>query len=234
MSLRRRRPTRTSRSPAACRSSSTTSATRTTPRRSGRRATSSPGARASRPAATSPRTWSSTSSRRSRAAGTSPAWPPPAPRATVPAGGGTPIITCRTTGRSGLRLRDAWVDVRFTKEGNPGAFFLRAGQEKRPYSRYELTSSTNLPSIERGGRPGPPDPGLQRHLRRRGLPLARRRREPPVRVQAQRPPARHGQGRGLQRPGREPQRRQQQEELRGAGHGLGHAEARRRRVLVRP
>ena len=26
----------------------------------------------------------------------------------VPAGGGTPIITCRTTGRSGLRLRDAY------------------------------------------------------------------------------------------------------------------------------
>jgi hypothetical protein len=68
----------------------------------------------------------------------------------VPAAGGTPVITCRTTGRSGLRLRDAWIDVRFTKEGNPGAFFLRAGQEKRPYSRYELTSSNNLPSIERG------------------------------------------------------------------------------------
>ena len=38
----------------------------------------------------------------------------------VPAGGGTPTITCRTTGRSGLRLRDAWIDVRFTKEGNQG------------------------------------------------------------------------------------------------------------------
>jgi len=72
----------------------------------------------------------------------------------VPAAGGTPVITCRTTGRSGLRLRDAWIDVRFTKEGNPGAFYLRAGQEKRPYSRYELTSSTNLPSIERGGGQG--------------------------------------------------------------------------------
>jgi hypothetical protein len=72
----------------------------------------------------------------------------------VPAGGGTPIVTCRTTGRSGLRLRDAWIDVRFTKEGNPGAFYLRAGQEKRPYSRYELTSSNNLPSIERGAGQG--------------------------------------------------------------------------------
>jgi hypothetical protein len=73
---------------------------------------------------------------------------------TVPAGGGTPVISCRTTGRSGLRLRDAWIDVRFTKEGNPGAFYLRGGQEKRPYSRYELTSSNNLPSIERGAGQG--------------------------------------------------------------------------------
>jgi hypothetical protein len=72
----------------------------------------------------------------------------------VPAGGGTPIITCRTSGRSGLRLRDAWIDVRFTKEGSPGTFYLRAGQEKRPYSRYELVSSTNLPSIERGAGQG--------------------------------------------------------------------------------
>ncbi len=72
----------------------------------------------------------------------------------VPAGGGTPTITCRTTGRSGLRLRDAWIDVRFTKEGAKGAFYLRGGQEKRPYSRYELTSSNNLPSIERGAGQG--------------------------------------------------------------------------------
>ncbi len=72
----------------------------------------------------------------------------------VPAGGGTPVVTCRTTGRSGLRLRDAWIDVRFSKEGAQGAFFLRAGQEKRPYSRYELTSSNNLPSIERGAGQG--------------------------------------------------------------------------------
>jgi phosphate-selective porin O/P len=66
---------------------------------------------------------------------------------------GTPLV-CRTTGRSGLRLRDAWIDVRFSPEAAKGALYLRAGQEKRPYSRYELTSSNNLPSIERGGGQG--------------------------------------------------------------------------------
>lgn len=66
---------------------------------------------------------------------------------------GVPLV-CRTTGRSGLRLRDAWIDVRFSPEGAKGALYLRAGQEKRPYSRYELTSSNNLPSIERGGGQG--------------------------------------------------------------------------------
>jgi hypothetical protein len=66
---------------------------------------------------------------------------------------GTPL-TCRTTGRSGLRLRDAWVDVRFSPEGSKGGLYLRAGQEKRPYSRYELTSSNNLVSIERGAGQG--------------------------------------------------------------------------------
>jgi Phosphate-selective porin O and P len=72
----------------------------------------------------------------------------------VPPGGGTPTITCRTTGRSGLRLRDAWIDVRLTKAVNKSAIWFRAGQEKRPFSRYELTSSTNLPSIERGAGQG--------------------------------------------------------------------------------
>jgi hypothetical protein len=71
----------------------------------------------------------------------------------VPAGGGTPTITCRTTGRSGLRLRDAYVDVRFGKSGQDRPL-LPGGQEKRPVSRYELLSSTNLPSIERGGGQG--------------------------------------------------------------------------------
>jgi phosphate-selective porin O/P len=66
---------------------------------------------------------------------------------------GTPLV-CRTTGRSGLRLRDAWIDVRFSPADSKGALYLRAGQEKRPYSRYELTSSNNLPSIERGAGQG--------------------------------------------------------------------------------
>jgi hypothetical protein len=72
----------------------------------------------------------------------------------VPPGGGTPTITCRTTGRSGLRLRDAWIDVRFGPEPDRTAIYLRGGQEKRPFSRYELTSSVNLPSIERGAGQG--------------------------------------------------------------------------------
>jgi hypothetical protein len=72
----------------------------------------------------------------------------------VPVGGGTPTITCRTSGRSGIRLRDAYMDVRFSPETAKGALYLRAGQEKRPFSRYELVSSTNLPSIERGGGQG--------------------------------------------------------------------------------
>jgi len=74
----------------------------------------------------------------------------------VPAGGGTPTITCRTTGRSGIRLRDAYIDVRFGKEGEKTQLYLRGGQEKRPFSRYELISSTNLPSIERGAGQGLP------------------------------------------------------------------------------
>lgn len=74
----------------------------------------------------------------------------------VPAGGGTPIISCKTTGRSGLRLRDAWIDVRLSPATSATALYLRAGQEKRPYGRYELTSSNNLPSIERGAGQGLP------------------------------------------------------------------------------
>jgi len=66
---------------------------------------------------------------------------------------GTPLV-CRTTGRTGLRLRDAWIDVRFSPEASKGGLYLRAGQEKRPYSRYELTSSNNLVSIERGAGQG--------------------------------------------------------------------------------
>jgi hypothetical protein len=74
----------------------------------------------------------------------------------VPPGGGTPTVTCRTTGRSGLRLRDAYIDVRLSRPGGPTALYLRGGQEKRPFSRYELTSSNNLPSIERGAGQGLP------------------------------------------------------------------------------
>ena len=72
----------------------------------------------------------------------------------VPPGGGTPTITCRTTGRSGLRLRDAYVDVRVGAKGGRTTWYVRGGQEKRPVSRYELLSSNNLPSIERGGGQG--------------------------------------------------------------------------------
>src|SRR3954447_9268215 len=74
--------------------------------------------------------------------------------APVPPGGGTPAVTCTTTGRSGLRLRDAWIDVRFGPEGQKASLYPRGGQEKRPYSRYELTSSVNLPSMERGAGQG--------------------------------------------------------------------------------
>jgi len=52
---------------------------------------------------------------------------------------------------SGVRLRDAYIDVRLTPADRPTAIYLRGGQEKRPFGRYELTSSNNLPSIERGG-----------------------------------------------------------------------------------
>jgi hypothetical protein len=74
----------------------------------------------------------------------------------VPPGGGTPTVTCRTTGRSGLRLRDAYIEVRVARAGGPTTLYLRGGQEKRPFSRYELTSSNNLPSIERGAGQGLP------------------------------------------------------------------------------
>ncbi|MFN8645684.1 MAG: porin [Gemmatimonadales bacterium] len=60
------------------------------------------------------------------------------------------VTTKCTNGNGGIRLRDAWIDVRLSKPEAPTAFTLRFGQEKRPFSRYELTSSNNLPSIERG------------------------------------------------------------------------------------
>ncbi len=64
------------------------------------------------------------------------------------------VSTKCTNGNGGIRLRDAWVDVRLSKPEAPTAFTIRFGQEKRPFSRYELTSSNNLPTIERGAGKG--------------------------------------------------------------------------------
>ena len=55
-----------------------------------------------------------------------------------------------TTGQTGVTLKDAYVDVAFMKPEAKNMVTLRAGQFKRFFSRYELTSSNNLPSIERG------------------------------------------------------------------------------------
>lgn len=55
-----------------------------------------------------------------------------------------------TTGQSGMTLADAYVDVAFTKPEARQAVTLRVGQFKRPFGRYELTTSNNLPTIERG------------------------------------------------------------------------------------
>jgi hypothetical protein len=60
----------------------------------------------------------------------------------------TAAVSCSLTG--GIRLRDAYIDVRLSKPEAKTAFTVRMGQEKRPFSRYELISSNNLPSIERG------------------------------------------------------------------------------------
>src|SRR5262245_52941713 len=73
----------------------------------------------------------------------------------VPAGGGTPTCTS-TGGRSGFRLRDAFIDVFFAKPSAKSLFSIRMGQEKRPFNRYTLSSSRNLPSIERGAGQGLP------------------------------------------------------------------------------
>ena len=56
--------------------------------------------------------------------------------------------------RGGVRVRDAYIDVRLTKAEAKTSFTVRMGQEKRPYSRWELTSSNNLVSIERGAGQG--------------------------------------------------------------------------------
>jgi hypothetical protein len=73
----------------------------------------------------------------------------PVPPATAP--------TCTSSGgRSGFRLRDAYVTVSFTKPSDKTSFAIRLGQEKRPFNRYVLSSSRNLPSIERGAGTGLP------------------------------------------------------------------------------
>jgi hypothetical protein len=57
-------------------------------------------------------------------------------------------------GSTRLRLRDAYIDVGFQRGEPRTRFTLRMGQEKRPFGRYELFSSNNLPSIERGAGKG--------------------------------------------------------------------------------
>jgi phosphate-selective porin len=49
-----------------------------------------------------------------------------------------------------LRLRDAYIDLHLREAREGTSVTLRVGQEKRPFSRWELTSSNNLPVIERG------------------------------------------------------------------------------------
>jgi len=48
-----------------------------------------------------------------------------------------------------LRMRDAYLRVVLAHNAS-GGLGLTMGQEKKPFNRYELTASINLPSIERG------------------------------------------------------------------------------------
>jgi hypothetical protein len=57
-------------------------------------------------------------------------------------------------GRGDFRLRDAYVDLRLSNPSAPTALVLRVGQEKRPFSRLELSTSNALPALERGAGPG--------------------------------------------------------------------------------
>jgi hypothetical protein len=52
---------------------------------------------------------------------------------------------------SALRMRDAYLRVLLARTATSGIGFTM-GQEKKPFNRYELTSSNTLPSIERGAR----------------------------------------------------------------------------------
>jgi hypothetical protein len=54
------------------------------------------------------------------------------------------------TNGAGVTVEEAYLDVAFTKPEAKSAFVLRAGQFKRYFGRYEQSSTTNLPSIERG------------------------------------------------------------------------------------
>jgi hypothetical protein len=73
------------------------------------------------------------------------------------------VTTQCTNGNGSIRLRDAYMDVSFMKESAKTRFTVRLGQEKRPFGRYELTSSNNLPSIERGAGKGLPGLALSDH-----------------------------------------------------------------------
>ncbi|MFN0179939.1 MAG: porin [Gemmatimonadales bacterium] len=50
---------------------------------------------------------------------------------------------------SGVRLRDAYIDIRATAAESKTSLTFRMGAEKKPFNRYELSSSNNLPTIER-------------------------------------------------------------------------------------
>lgn len=49
----------------------------------------------------------------------------------------------------GVRLREAFIDLRLTRPESKTGLFIRTGGEKVPFGRYELLSSNNLPSIDR-------------------------------------------------------------------------------------
>ena len=53
-----------------------------------------------------------------------------------------------------VRIQDAYVDIRLSKRDAGSYILLRTGQFKTRFGRYENKSSTNLPSLERGGGAG--------------------------------------------------------------------------------
>jgi hypothetical protein len=52
--------------------------------------------------------------------------------------------------KNGIRLLEAYLDFRLNALASRDTLTWRVGSEKRPIGRYETTSSTNLPTIERG------------------------------------------------------------------------------------